>query len=96
MEIMIHSITTNVMIVAYSIIVTLSSDSLAGFYVNRGFSPSVMTEVVRGLTAEELSKSMIWYTTPMQQRSKNRFICDWLSATAYRLRITPCGVHITK
>ena len=24
---------------------------------------------------------MIWLTTPMQQRSKSRFICDWLSAT---------------
>ena len=31
---------------------------------------------------EELSKSSIWYTTPMQQRSKSRFICDWLRATA--------------
>ena len=31
---------------------------------------------------KELSKSMIWYTTPMQQRSKSRVICDWLSATA--------------
>ena len=33
-------------------------------------------------TCEELSKSVIWLTTPMQQRSKSRFICDWLSATA--------------
>ncbi len=31
---------------------------------------------------EELSKSVIWHTTPMQQRSKSRLICDWLSATA--------------
>ena len=26
-------------------------------------------------------KSMIWFTTPMQQRSKSGFIRDWLSAT---------------
>ena len=31
---------------------------------------------------EELSKSLIWLTTPMQQRSKSGFIRDWLSATA--------------
>ena len=31
---------------------------------------------------EELSKSLIWHTTPMQQRSKSGFIRDWLSATA--------------
>ena len=28
-----------------------------------------------------MSKSLIWFTTPMHQRSKSRFICDWLSAT---------------
>ena len=38
----------------------------------------------RGRPIEELSKSSIWLTTPMQQRSKSRFICDWLSATAGR------------
>ncbi len=29
-----------------------------------------------------MSKSVIWLTIPMQQRSKNRQACDWLSATA--------------
>ena len=33
------------------------------------------------VTDEELSKSMIWYTTPMQQRSKSGLIRSWLSAT---------------
>ena len=28
-----------------------------------------------------MSKSVIWFTTPMQQRSKSGFIRDWLSAT---------------
>ena len=37
---------------------------------------------LQGRAFEELSKSVIWFTTPMQQRSKSRFICDWLSATA--------------
>ena len=36
MEIIIHKIITNVIMVAYSISITLSSDSLSGFYVNRG------------------------------------------------------------
>ena len=36
MEIMIHIIITKVIMVAYSINITLSSDSLSGLYVNRG------------------------------------------------------------
>lgn len=36
MEIMIHRIIIKVIIVAYSISITLSSDSLSGFYMNRG------------------------------------------------------------
>ena len=39
---------------------------------------------------EELSKSLIWFTTPMQQRSKSEFICDWLSATAMPTPICKC------
>ena len=39
MEIMMHSIITKVIIVAYSIGITLFSDSLSGFYVNRGSQP---------------------------------------------------------
>lgn len=31
-----HKIITNVIMVAYSISITLSSDSLMGFYMNRG------------------------------------------------------------
>ena len=36
MDKMMHSIITKVIIVAYSIRITLFSDSLLGFYVNRG------------------------------------------------------------
>ena len=57
-------------------------------YHHKAFLPSVgqFIQFIR-LRSEapsaELSKSLIWYITPMQQRSKSGFIRDWFSATAF-------------
>ena len=72
-----------------AVIPSLSRDLLNTFFLSvKPNRLNIAYKVGTLRSFEELSKSSIWYTTPMQQRSKSRFICDWQSATAASLRMT--------